>query len=699
MPVGRKKKLAILGGGIGSLVTAWQLTSQPNWREIYESITIYQTGWRLGGKCASGRGLNGRIEEHGLHIWFGFYDNSFDVIQGAYATLGRAPGSPLATWSDAFKKHSYLVIAQQFENSWHPWGFDFPTDDRVPGRDRSTPNLWQCIGLTIDFIIKHFERSGMNLYEEKRADSDEQRDAVARLNEAFENRADRLSFVGRNLAAKILSALSSIVRDLKDDLARFTDWDQFWISKFLRDLRNWIVRELGDRINIDLKVHRFIVLMDLAITTVRGLLADRVLFHREKLGAIDHLDFREWLSQHGALRETVNSDLLRGLYDLVFGYRNGEIDKPSFAAGTAIRCTFRICFAYKGGIFWKMQAGMGDAVIAPLYLGLKKRGVTFEFFRRVKNLGLSRDKRSIETISIGRQATIKQGLYEPLVKIKDLDCWPSKPNYDQLVEGEELQRLGVNLESFYTTWEDVETSTLRVGEQFDDVVFGISLGSIPYLCGELLDHDGKWRAMVKNIETTRTMAFQAWLNKNLKELGWDDKSPVMDAYVEPMDTWADMSELIGREAYPPSSNIRNISYFCGPMEGGIPPQSEIDTPQKALAVVKTISDYWLSKDSKRWWPKNFDPVTGDFDWKSLVDIYYRANIDPSDRYVLSVSGSTPSRLVGYESGFSNLYLAGDWTVNGLNAGCVEAATMSGKIIGNVLAGNPPLKDVWGYGDF
>ncbi|MGA9579815.1 MAG: hypothetical protein WBV90_19550, partial [Terrimicrobiaceae bacterium] len=39
----------------------------------------------------------------------------------------------------------------------------------------------------------------------------------------------------------------------------------------------------------------------------------------------------------------------------------------------------------------------------------------------------------------------------------------------------------------------------------------------------------------------------------------------------------------------------------------------------------------------------------------LVDIYYRANIDPSDRYVLSVSGSTSSRLTGYKSGFSNLY--------------------------------------------
>ena len=72
------------------------------------------------------------------------------------------------------------------------------------------------------------------------------------------------------------------------------------------------------------------------------------------------------------------------------------------------------------------------------------------------------------------------------------------------------------------------------------------------------------------------------------------------------------------------------------MEGGIPPQSETNTPREALKVVKEISDTWLTRDSKRWWPKNFG--TGAFDWDSLVDIYYRANIDPSDRYVLSVSG-------------------------------------------------------------
>ncbi|MDB5974733.1 MAG: hypothetical protein JWR07_1493, partial [Nevskia sp.] len=63
----RRKRIVILGGGIGALTTAYHLTSAPDWRERYD-ITVYQLGWRLGGKCASSRnpehGL--RIEEHGL---------------------------------------------------------------------------------------------------------------------------------------------------------------------------------------------------------------------------------------------------------------------------------------------------------------------------------------------------------------------------------------------------------------------------------------------------------------------------------------------------------------------------------------------------------------------------------------------------------------------------------------------------------
>src|SRR4051812_26907910 len=69
------KKVVILGGGLAGLSTAFWLTEKEGWQAEYE-IVVYQMGWRLGGKCASARnvapGHGLRIEEHGLHLFFGF---------------------------------------------------------------------------------------------------------------------------------------------------------------------------------------------------------------------------------------------------------------------------------------------------------------------------------------------------------------------------------------------------------------------------------------------------------------------------------------------------------------------------------------------------------------------------------------------------------------------------------------------------
>lgn len=66
--------------------------------------------------------------------------------------------------------------------------------------------------------------------------------------------------------------------------------------------------------------------------------------------------------------------------------------------------------------------------------------------------------------------------------------------------------------------------------------------------------------------------------------------------------------------------------------------------------------------------------------------FWLANIDGSDRYVQCSPGSDRHRLRPDESGFDNLFLAGDWTDNGLNAGCIEAATISGLQAANALLG-------------
>jgi hypothetical protein len=56
--------------------------------------------------------------------------------------------------------------------------------------------------------------------------------------------------------------------------------------------------------------------------------------------------------------------------------------------------------------------------------------------------------------------------------------------------------------------------------------------------------------------------------------------------------------------------------------------------------------------------------------------------------VQSIAGSTRYRLHPAESGFRNLFLAGDWTYTPINIGCVEAACSSGKIAAWGVSGSP-----------
>ncbi len=94
---------------------------------------------------------------------------------------------------------------------------------------------------------------------------------------------------------------------------------------------------------------------------------------------------------------------MRGLYDMVFGYENGDCTTPTFAAGLAVLLTGIALFQYKGAFFWKMTAGMGDVVIAPIYQALRRRGVQFEFFHRVDSLHLDEHRLAIDAITMGRQ--------------------------------------------------------------------------------------------------------------------------------------------------------------------------------------------------------------------------------------------------------------------------------------------------------
>ena len=46
---GARTRVAVLGGGVGGITAAFELTATPELRERFD-VTIYQLGWRIGGK-------------------------------------------------------------------------------------------------------------------------------------------------------------------------------------------------------------------------------------------------------------------------------------------------------------------------------------------------------------------------------------------------------------------------------------------------------------------------------------------------------------------------------------------------------------------------------------------------------------------------------------------------------------------------
>lgn len=688
-----KQKIAILGGGLGSMTTAFWLTNQPGWQDKYD-ITVYQLGWRLGGKGAAGRGPNNRIQEHGLHIWIGFYDNAFRMIQATYEELAQNSNAPVKSWAQAFTPHDFVAITENIDGKWKTWPLPFPSNPRTPGDPGEFLTLWDFIyeGLSVFLGHIHSIHEQEEILAEKVAVNHGWFDSLKLKLESF-----IVSEVEHSIADLLGYALK-LAESHRTALLNGAPEDHSLLHSLLEEIQSWFHARMPRMVEDDER-RRLFILADLGMAIARGMLTDIIPDEVNGFDKIDQLDFREWLKKYDASDIAVWSAVTKALYDLVFGYENGDPEKPNFGAGAALLSTLRIGLDYKGSIFWKMNFGMGDTIFTPFYEALSKRGVKFEFFSQVQNLGLSQDKKSIETIQIGVQATPKAS-YDPFVVVNELNCWPAEPLYDQLVEGEQLKAQGINLESFWTPWQNPATRVLQKGVDFDQVVLGISIASFPYVCPELLEASSKWKDMCAQVKTVGTMSMQWWLKPELKDLGWDDKSVVLDGYQDPMNTWADMSFLLAQETWSGEDAPKNLAYFCGAMEGDIPDRSEVDYPQKAYDAVKAVGQQFANESVGFLWPKAtlpgnpnaLDPslLSGTFDSQ-----YFRANVDPSERYVLSVKGSVNYRLKPDQSGFSNLFLTGDWTYNYFNAGCVEATVISGMLCSNAMTGFPKIDEIEG----
>lgn len=684
----KKKRVAILGGGLAGMTTAYELSKHPD----YE-VTVYQMGWRLGGKGASGRGPDGRIEEHGLHIWFGFYENSFRVMRECYAKLGRAAGTPMATVEDAFRPcHSVGQAVPDAKEKWVKLMMPNPVNPGAPGIGEDYPG-WEAY---VHAIFEFFKETCILVLKELL----DPKTWLGTLPKVRKRLHDRLTGKLKNrpdvspldVLERIREVLTTPLDDLADDA----------LDEILGAVRG-LVRLLPSLPAT--KNARFMA--DTGGAFLVGILRDRIF--SKGFDQIDNIEFSDWLLKHGLEKETLQSAFIRGTYDTVFGFRQGDPDQPILAAGTGLRSGIRMMFGYKGAFMYTMQAGMGDIVFTPLYELGKRNGVRFRFFHRVDALHLAADKKSVASVELTRQVQLHNAEYDPLVPVKGLACWPSEPRYEQIQEGAQLQQLAaqgrnVNLESFWCEWDGGSKLSLQAGVDYDELVLAIPVSSFPHICKELIDDadnkwkpgdaKSKWALMVEKIETSRTMGSQVWLDRDLAALGWPSAPPMLGAFQRPLSTYADLSHLIECEAFASDPQPRHLAYFCGPMRddpnepptlppGQVGPHGNANGgyPETQTQIVRDETLALLCNHMPAFWKKfrmqDLHCKPGSSDADRFKAQFFRANVDPSERYVLSVPGSTEARPRADESGYVNLTLAGDWTRNGLNAGCVEATIMSG----------------------
>ena len=52
------------------------------------------------------------------------------------------------------------------------------------------------------------------------------------------------------------------------------------------------------------------------------------------------------------------------------------------------------------------------------------------------------------------------------------------------------------------------------------MVFGLSIGMMPHVASELMARHPRWQAMVEQVGTVATQAFQVWLGDDERTLGW-----------------------------------------------------------------------------------------------------------------------------------------------------------------------------------
>ncbi len=695
-----KPTIHILGGGPSGLSAAFHLTSprfNPTWADRYE-VVVHQLGWRLGGKGATGRNadMGNRIEEHGIHLFGNMYGNSMHMMKAAYEELGEGD------ITTEFEPSNAQLVSTFRNGGWVGLGGTLPHNSGKPwDRDSaiaSFRHLFESLKSAAIGILdgQVLARPGMGPYEA--ASAAQRIEVVADL--TFTGLLETVSagigaIFHHNHESPVERLLEELMAGIESLEHRLEDEDSE-----IADLTYWIIIQL-----------------DLLAACVRGTLEDEVFTNG--IDSIDHYPYREWLKHHGCHERTLASALPQAIPNTCMSYPMGDsTGLPTMAASAYLTFILRQLMA-PGDAAYFFRVSTGETIVLPLYKTLQQRGVRFEFFRKITNLVPSDDHTRIEAIEYEQQTTTVNGPYNPLRVLDDgQEVWPDRPDYKQLNDGDTWERDGINPESWWTPWTGT-AQTLHLGPK-DKVVVALPPAAQAIVCKEAADLKPGWKTMLAEVRSTPTGALQLWTTKSTNELGWPALSGtnrwIGPTFLPPLYAVGDFTASLAAETWPDGDRPKGLLYFCGALQlpdpipdfddHGFPARIKDQVFGQAAQLMMSLGGLLPNGSQGGPYPQALnadvlycasdDAATG---INRMRQQYYRANIDPNERYTLSEPGKLKHRLKSWQSGYNNVALSSDAIYTGFNIGSFEGSVMSGMLASATLASSPTIDQIIGYKTF
>lgn len=670
-------EVAVLGGGPAGLACAWLLSNprnrdnKPAWsippdKPLEIKVKLVEKEFRLGGKAASGRrqdvGEQFRVEEHGLHVLMGFYKNTLEILAtlGALDSLENINTTLLPPTKEEPKEERGL------DKSWRlslaPWAKPAaraqPLLEWVNRLDAVGRHEWKGLELkgVADFLDSgdahdsfsndHTSAAFWLLGNAQPSPRPLLRTfvrawgMVARLAPPASERANAqwldnmtTQVLLRRVAVAEMGHAAQAGRvampaDAHSLLAQPSEERMAPLARILRDharsalqgtdpkvLLAREVLELSTTISIGLDEAGLLPTWSLADPGTLVTEGPKYLEWVRDVQKLDTMSLTDWLRSHGVEKDFPKTSRI------LAAITAGLFTTPdNIAAGTFINGLARFLLTYDDAPYKRMRGGTGEAVIGPIFESLRGNPrVSVLTGTEVGGMTFNEKEDLARTATLSTTGEEDQTLFKQWLN-RGRAGWPAP--------------------AAGRPFDPAKPSVLEA----DAFVLAIPpfQETLPGLPDALADKLAK-------IDSVATVGVQCWTTGE----GLFPKA-IISGLDGKLRCAASMDHLQDEEG--PGVAFAPV-YYCGDVD-----EDTADAWSRDLALI----DQWLNDNFSR------------FQKGTEARASYRVvNHKLSNRYVCANVKTQAARLYPFETGVSNLWLAGDWTRTALSCGSLEAAVTSG----------------------